>query len=316
MVDSLFRAYAPLVIWISLGLLLFRFIPANFSVQLGRGLYWVGVPLQSIAFARETQLSQDIRLVPLVVLEASLLSMGLAFLSWWGWHKFYPPVEQSLQAQPEAERRSRLGSFILAAMLGNTGFIGMALANVLIQPAYWNWAVLYSVGGTITSILAVLIASHFGQRGGTLWWIPFRDAATLPSLWAFGVGLVTQDMPLPPVLESGLQAMVWVVFASALLLVGLRLGSLNGWSSLKLALVPTLIKMLVVPLLIGVEATYLGLTGEPRLVLVLMSGAPTGLATLILAEVYDLDREILTGAIALSLVGLLLVLPLWIAWFS
>ncbi len=74
--------------------------------------------------------------------------------------------------------------------------------------------------------------------------------------------------------------------------------------------------MLVVPLLIGVEATYLGLTGEPRLVLVLMSGAPTGLATLILAEVYDLDREILTGAIALSLVGLLLVLPLWIAWFS
>lgn len=47
-----------------------------------------------------------------------------------------------------------------------------------------------------------------------------------------------------------------------------------------------------------------------------MSGVPTGLATLILAEVYDLNRELLTSTIALTFVGLLLVLPLWLAWFS
>jgi predicted permease len=39
--------------------------------------------------------------------------------------------------------------------------------------------------------------------------------------------------------------------------------------------------------------------------MVLMSGVPTGLATLILAEVYDLDRELLTSSITLTLVGLL-----------
>jgi hypothetical protein len=47
-----------------------------------------------------------------------------------------------------------------------------------------------------------------------------------------------------------------------------------------------------------------------------MSGTPTGLSVLILAEVYDLDREMLISSIAMSFVGLLLVLPLWIAWFS
>jgi hypothetical protein len=43
-----------------------------------------------------------------------------------------------------------------------------------------------------------------------------------------------------------------------------------------------------------------------------MSGTPTGLATLILAEVYDLDRELLTSSITLTLVGLLLVLLFWV----
>jgi hypothetical protein len=50
--------------------------------------------------------------------------------------------------------------------------------------------------------------------------------------------------------------------------------------------------------------------------MVLMSGAPTGLSTLILSEVYDLDRELLISSIAMTFVGLLLVLPLWLAWFS
>lgn len=318
MVDSLFQAYTPLLTWIGLGILLFRFIPASFSTRLGRALYWVGVPVQSFMFGRRTQLYEETRLIPLIVLEASVLSIGLALLFWWGWQKFnhqntqVPPL-----AQPRALARSRLASFILAAMLGNTGFIGMTLAEVLIAPLYLNWAVLYNVSGTITYSLAVLIASHFGQRGTqNPWWVPLRDVLTVPSQWAFVLGLVTQDRELPLIVHSGLSAMNWVVFASALLLLGLRLGSIKGLSSFELALIPAALKVLVVPGLVGLTASGLGLTGEPRLVLVLMSGVPTGLATLILAEVYDLDRELLTSSITLTLVGLLLVLPLWLAWFT
>ncbi len=318
MVDSLFQAYTPLLTWIGLGILLFRFIPANFSTRLGRALYWVGVPVQSFLFGRQTHLSSEIGVIPLIVVEASVLSIGLALLSWWGWQTFnHQDAEELPKDQLNSLERSRKASFILAAMLGNTGFIGMTVAQVLIDPVYLNWAVLYNVFNTITYSLAVFIASRFGQRGiQNPWWVPLRDVLTVPSQWAFVLGLVTQERELPLIVESGLEAIMWVVFASALLLLGLRLGSIKGWSSLELAAIPAVLKVLVVPGLVGLTATALGLTGEPRLVLVLMSGVPTGLATLILAEVYDLDRELLTSSITLTLGGLLLALPLWLTWFS
>ncbi|MFM9157400.1 MAG: AEC family transporter, partial [Dolichospermum sp.] len=63
-------------------------------------------------------------------------------------------------------------------------------------------------------------------------------------------------------------------------------------------------------------ATYAGIIDEQRLVLVLMSGTPTGLSVLILAEVYDLDRNLLASSIALTFMGLFLVLPVWLIWFG
>ena len=47
-----------------------------------------------------------------------------------------------------------------------------------------------------------------------------------------------------------------------------------------------------------------------------MSGTPTALTVLILAEVYELDRDLLASSIAITSVGLLLMLPLWLAGFS
>jgi hypothetical protein len=204
-------------------------------------------------------------------------------------------------------------------MLGNTGFVGLALTQVLFSADDNIWAVLFSVTNNVigTYGIAVFIASYFGH-GETKnhWWIQLRDVLTVPSLWAFIVGFNTRFVELPSQIESGLEQSVWVVIASALLLVGLRLKSMQGWRSLALALIPTLLKVVVVPGLVGLGATYFGLTGDPRLVLVLMSGTPTGLSVLILAEVYDLDRELLTSSIAMTFVGLLLVLPLWFVWFG
>ena len=66
----------------------------------------------------------------------------------------------------------------------------------------------------------------------------------------------------------------------------------------------------------GLGASYLGIIGEQRLILVLMSGTPTGLSVLILAEVYELDRNLLASSIALTFIGLFLALPLWLIWFG
>jgi hypothetical protein len=331
MIDTLFRAYTPLLAWTCLGLLLFRFIPASVPKLLGLMLYWVGVPLQLLVLARQTELSNGEGLIPLVAVGVLLLSMGLAQLSWWGlqWLISQKATDQSQENQNfllnfssfsfNSLERSSQGSFILAATLGNTGFVGLALTEILFGAKHRNWAVLFSLTSNVigTYGIAVFIASYFGRsETQNHWWIQLRDVLTVPSLWAFIIGFNTRSVELPLVIESGLDQAVWVVIASALLLVGLRLGSLQGWRSFKLALIPTLLKVVIVPVLVGLGATYLGVSNESSLVLVLMSGTPTGLSVLILAEVYDLDRELLTSSIAMTFVGLLLVLPLWLAWFS
>ncbi|MEZ2275314.1 MAG: hypothetical protein ACBR12_00115 [Microcoleus sp.] len=75
-----------------------------------------------------------------------------------------------------------------------------------------------------------------------------------------------------------MQAAVWVVIASALLLVGIRLRSIKKWQSFEMGLIPSLLKAIIVPMFIGLAASYCGLSGDPRLVLVLMSGTPTALS--------------------------------------
>ncbi len=331
MIDSLFHAYTPLLIWPGLGLLLSRFVPNSFPKLLGLGLYWVGVPLQLLVLGRQTELANGGGIIPVVSVGVLLLSISLALLSWWGlqWFSSRNATEQSQDSSNtrlnfsfsslNTFERARLGSFILAAMLGNTGFVGLAIAQVLFGTDNTQWAVLYSVTNNVigTYGVAVFIASYFGRsETQNHWWTQLRDVLTVPSLWTFIVGFNSRSIELPSWLESGLEQAVWVVIAFALLLVGLRLESMKGWRSLKLGLIPTLLKVVIVPGLVGLGATWLGLSGASRLVLVLMAGTPTGLSVLILAEVYDLDRELLTSTIAMTFAGLLLMLPLWLTWFG
>lgn len=331
MIETLFHAYTPLVIWTGLGLLLFRYIPVNFPKLLGRFLYWIGIPLQILVLARHSEFSGAVGFTPAIAIFVLCLSTGLAWLTW--------ELLQGLSARHVAKpyfqgknsrvnlfllnfhslKRSSKGSFILAAMLGNTGFVGLAITPALIGIDNSNWAVLYSVTNNVigTYGFGVFIASYFGRaQQNNHWWNQLIDVFTVPALWAFCLGFFTRNIPLPETVESGLQAAIWGVIASALLLVGIRLRSIKKWQSFELALIPSLLKVVIVSTIVGLGASYLGLSGDPRLVLVLMSGTPTALAVLILAEVYELDRDLLASSIAITSVGLLLMLPVWLALFS
>ncbi len=321
MIETLFKAYTPLFIWIGLGITLSRFTSNNLAKWLGLSLYWVGVPIQLFVLARHTNTAVG-GFVPAIGVAIVLLSLVLSLLIWqiWQWfitHKTEP--KQDNMAVSDGIKRASLGSFILATILGNTGFVGLTLTKVLTSSENTDWAVLFSVTNNVfgTYGIAIFIASYFGQREAeNHWWIQLRDIFTVPSLWAFFIGLNTQFVKLPAKIESGLEQAVWVVIAFALLLVGLRLGTIKEYKNLDIAVIASILKVLVVPLLVGLGATFFGITGEQRLVLVLMSATPTGLSVLILAEVYDLDRNLLTSSIALTFLGLFLALPLWLVWFG
>ena len=321
MLEDLTHAYTPLLVWIGLGLVFSRIAPDRFLRFIGQALYWVGVPLQLLVLARQTK-TTGISLIPVAVSVGVLgLSLIIALVIWWGWQRFRQK-KHNQTAEDSSLIRASLGSFVLATILGNTGFVGLTLTQVLTSHDHSlnnDWAVLFSVTNNVVGTygIAILIASYFGRkRSHDNWWIPLRDLITVPSLWAFIIGLNTQFVKLPSVVESGLNQSVLVVIACALLLVGLRLGMIQGRKSWAIASLASIIKVFIIPLLVGLGATYMGIMGEERLVLVLMSGTPTGLSVLILAEVYDLDRDLLASSIALTFIGLFLALPLWLFLFA
>ncbi|MBW4520692.1 MAG: AEC family transporter [Scytolyngbya sp. HA4215-MV1] len=338
MVEVLFRAYSPLILWTGLGILLFRFLPQNFPRLLGRSLYWVGIPLEILALARQADFSGQVGLAPFVTVIALLLGLALSWLSWRGLHYlnqyWQPPpemlsaIEQDLLVASTADatsvnppfdlERHRKGSFFLAATLGNTGFVGLAIVPSLVSSDYLSWAVFYSVTHNLIGIyvVGVLVASYFGRtQQQNHWWIQARDMLTVPSLWTFAIGFSTRSVSLPIFLESGLNASIWLVIPSAFLLTGIRLSQLKGMQSLRMALIPVVLKTMVLPGLVGTGLTVVGITGDPRLVMVLMAGMPSAFAGLILAEEYDLDRDLVTSSIALTTVTLLMMIPVWLALF-
>jgi malate permease and related proteins len=324
MTETLFHAYAPLLFWTGLGILIFRFLPESFPRLLGRSLYWVGIPLEIFALARQTEFSWQTSLAPVLTGITLFSGLGLAWLLLQGIKRSAAPTKPEEIAPdpdpaPSWQSRSRQGSFLISSMLGNTGFVGLAIAPIFVSAQAQSWLVLYSVTQNVmgTYGIGVFLSSYYGRSTQEKrWWTQLRDVATVPSLWAFATSTATRSVELPLWVESGLQASIWLVIPAALLLMGMRLSQLHGWQSLKLAIAPTVIKALVMPLLVGVLTPFAGIGAEASLALVLMAGMPTAFAGLILAEEYELDRELIASSIVLSTCTLLLTIPLWLVLFG
>jgi malate permease and related proteins len=311
MIDPLFQAYTPLICWTGLGILSVRFLPSAVPYWLGRGLYWVGVPIELFSLARQTNFDERAGLAPIITILSLILGLVLAWVGIQIWQKYQPnlpPLSPGLK-----------GSLLLCSMLGNTGFVGLAIVPYFVSASDLSWAVLYSVTQNVigTYGLGVLVSSYYGRQGtqGNGWWRQLKDLLSVPSLWGFALGSVTRKVPVPELLESGLHASIWVVIPGAFILMGIRLSQIKGWQSLKLALVPAIVKTIVMPTVVGIGITMMGMRGDSRLALVLMSGMPSAFAGLILSEEYNLDRNLVASSIIVSTLIFLVTIPVWLHFY-
>lgn len=349
MVETLFQAYSPLIFWVGLGILSLRILPDQLPRWLARSLYWVGVPWQIFSLARYTDLSGGVDLVPAITLSTLIFGIVLAWSTAVLLNRFAvaakpadrletlaatvlppqsdPPIAAIPPAAPALTRWQRLqqilphydrneqGSFILAGMLGNTGFVGLGLLPDLISPENMRWAVFFSLTQNLigTYTIGVLVASYFGgATPQSRWWALVQNVLLVPSLWAFSLGYSTRSFVLPVWFDHVAQGWYYWVIPASFLLMGMRLGQMQGWRSIQRAIPPVILKLLLLPLCVTLGVTLLGFRGEPRLALVMMSGMPCAFAGLILAEEYELDRDLAASTIALSTIGLLVMIPIWL----
>jgi malate permease and related proteins len=322
--DQLWKLYLPLIGWVSLGLLLGCRLPGSIPQLLGKFLFWIGVPLSILAFLRQAHLSAATWMAPLAAWAAILLGMALA----WGWLRGWLWLQNQLdQNNPQSALWTisrplpppTQGSFLLTAMVGNTGYLGYPVILALVGSQYFGWAVLYDTLGSALGAygLGVLLAAQFGQTADPASRLSqsLRALVYNPALWSFWLGLEFRRVPLPQGLERDLEVAGWIVVALSLLLIGMRLSQLRGWQNLPQAAVSLSIKMVIVPLLVGLALPYFGIQELPRLVIVLQAAMPPAFATLVIAEAYNLDQSLTVTSLALGSLLLLLLLPVWLWLF-
>lgn len=308
-ITNLLTIYAPLVGWTGIGWLLGRWLPKMTPVYVGRFLFRFGVPLGIFAFLRHTQVSWSLWLAPVVAWTAIAMGAGLAAIGLRYW--------QSREFVTSSWNQQTQGSFLLATMFGNTGYIGFPVALALVGTDYFAWALFYDlIGSTLGAYgLGVTLAARFSDR-------PHHPGQSLhallrnPALWSFGVGLIYRDLPLPAIVEMGLHWTAWGAISLSLGLVGMRLSQLTSLKKLQPALVSVNIKMLLVPLILGTGLKILGVAGLEHRVILLQMAMPPAFATLVIAEAYELDQELAVTAIAVGCLELLILLPFWLWLFN
>lgn len=277
---------------------------------LGQFLFWFGVPLSIIGFIRRADLSGQLYLAPVVAWAAILLGWLCSRL----W----------LRTQTPPWPRPTQGSFSLASMLGNTGYIGYPVVLLLPQLGLdvFGWALFYDALGTLLGSygLGAVLAAEFSDRPQvprrSPWLNRLLEVVRNPIILAFSLGLSLKAVALPVWLDNALFGFAWVIVMLSLVLTGLRIQQLRSWHHLRPAAVAVSIKMLVLPLAVGIGLTALGIDGPPRLVMILQAGMPCAFSNLVLAEAYDLDRDLSVTCVGLSSAGLLLTLPIWLWGFS
>ena len=336
LLQPLIKLYIQLGGGVLLGWVLGRLLPKRVPTLIGQFLFWIGVPVSIITFLRGADLSGAIWIAPVMAWIAILLGAGLA----WIWIRFKsrgrlgvvnhqqssslfplnPPLSASNQLSGlsvESWSKPAQGSFLLSAMVGNTGYLGFPVILALVGEKYFGWALFYDMLGSAIGAygLGVVFAARFGTEVKNHWQLVWAMLYN-PALWSLGFGLGFRQIPLPELVEGSLQGLAWSVIALSLILIGMRLSQLDSWSRLRQVSVSLGIKMLLVPFVLGIVLVQLGITGAPQLVIVLQMGMPPAFATLVLAEVFDLERDLAVTALAVGSIGLLLTLPVWLLLFG
>ncbi|MDJ0619943.1 MAG: AEC family transporter [Calothrix sp. MO_192.B10] len=303
---NILELYAKLLVLVLLGFFLGRKLPAIAPKRLGQTLFWVGVPITIVSFIRRTDLSGPIWIAPAIAHTATLLGIFLAWLVIKGqsyWTNTTPPQQTR-------------GSMFLAAMLGNTGYIGYPVILTVAGTKYFAWALFYDLLGSLFAAygLGVILATHFGSSHQTqqrFWQVILIN----PALWSLGFGLLFRQVPLPKVVDLSLNGLAWTALSSSLILIGMRLSQLNSWHNFRLAGMSVGIKMLLVPLILGMTLPLLGLTTDTIQVIVLQMAMPPAFSTLLIAETFNLDKDLTVTALALGTLVLLFTLPIWLWLF-
>ncbi len=212
------------------------------------------------------------------------------------------------------------GSLLLGSAWCNATYLGLPTVTLLLGEDYAHIPILYDLLA-ITPLL-LTVGAGLGAFYGACNSKPdvrslFLSIVQLPPLWAAVLGIVLNalDVPLPSAFLSACKIASSAVAPMMIFSVGLSL----RFSSphLLVWILPALIlKLAFAPMVAYFTAQTLGLSGNTFAATVLEAAMPTMVLTMVIADKFKLDSELLAQTIAATTLLSFLTLPLLWQWLQ
>lgn len=219
--------------------------------------------------------------------------------------------------------RPVIGTLLLTAVYGNTGFLGYPVVQAIFGKTEGAMAaaVVYDQMSMALPVytVGVFVAMHFGSKQSANW----RESLqffTTPVFLALVATLVVNawGIRVPRFLEEALHLLAGATVPLVLLSLGLMLNlsslQVNHYY-LPLALGLS-IKMAVFPLLMWWSTQWIGVQGIARWVALTQSAMPSAMVNAVITERYGCDHRLATLVIVVGTLLTLITLPVAIALFG
>lgn len=273
--------------------------PAQTRKVLTSLVYYLLLPALVLSVLWKAELGNTTLLIALSAAFAVVVGMGLSVLSCRACRSS-PPVA---------------GAVILAATFPNATYLGLPVLEAAFGPWARGVAIQYDLFACTPLLftLGILVASRYGNTAemarnmaGELLRIPALLAAVL------AVFLNIMDVPSHAVLDGLLGLLERGVVPLMLFSLGLSLEwNRAHWQTLPSVIPVVVLRLFIVPAIILLFASVIGLTGEWKAAVVLETAMPSMVLGIVFCDRYNLDVSIYAAAVTITTVLSLLTLPMW-----
>lgn len=212
--------------------------------------------------------------------------------------------------------RPVVGTFLLTAVYGNTGFLGYPVVQAIFSKTEGAMAaaVVYDQFSMALPVytVGVAVAMHYGTKHETSWREMLTFFTTPTFLVLIGTLVINAlQLPVPTFVTRSAQLVAGATVPLVLLSLGLILEPTHLQTNhyyLPMALI-LVAKMVLFPYLMWLATGWMGVQGVARWVAVTQSAMPSAMVNAVITERYGCDHQLATLVIVLGTLLTILVLP-------
>lgn len=262
-----------------------EFLQEDAQETLSNIVLYIALPSMIFINLRQANISQEMLFLPILGIATSFILLIIAYL----------------YCRSRNYSKKRAWTIMIASSIMNTGFIGFPVSlGVFGNEGFLNAIFFDLATSTMIVVYGVILAKEFGGDRREV----IKNTITFIPLWAVIFGLLFNvfNIPLVYVVENILDYFGQATIPLIMLAIGLSLDYKNIKSCLSDSIAVSIFKLVLAPLIIFVMLSLLKIRGMAFNIAILEAAMSTAGNSLVLAVQYDLDADLMSSLIFVTVV--------------